>query len=207
MGYLDSQNAQPRKSDDLDRHAGQGAAVRGHALASVVKAQVDGRGRRVSGGPRGRPLVPARSIRRRICCAPAIGPVGHLKEMGHSGRDGALEGVGQAADGSSLDRAVILHPPWRSHMNEHTRRHIQVCGCATPRDCRALPKATCFVVFLSKSAWHAVGAQIGFAAHLRQTRPTPRPGAGQARLGATRGAEPIVQFNLPVRHARPRPPE
>ena len=69
MGYLDAETRKRAEPDDLDRHAGQGAAVRGHALR-----RRQGAGRR----PRDRSSAaarsscpPARSIRRRICCAPA----------------------------------------------------------------------------------------------------------------------------------------
>ena len=51
-----------------------------------------------------------------------IGPVGHLREMGIPVRDGS-RGRRPAADGSSLDRAVVLHPPRRAHERAHPAPH------------------------------------------------------------------------------------
>ena len=55
MGYLDSETRKRRQSDDLDRHAGQGVAVRGHPLR-----RCEGASRRPRPGvsrPRGRPFL------------------------------------------------------------------------------------------------------------------------------------------------------
>ena len=44
-------------------------------------------------------------------------------------------------------------------MNEHTRRHIQV-GLRYSSGLPGVPKGDMFVAVMSKSAWHAVGAQL-----------------------------------------------
>ena len=114
-GLSRSRDAQARQSDDLDRHAGQGAVVRGHALR-----RRQGGGRRPEQEFRGREVVlscgaihsPAHLLRA------GIGPVGHLREMGIPVRDGPC-GRRSAPDGSSLDRAVVLHPPRRAHERAH----------------------------------------------------------------------------------------
>ena len=118
-GLSRSRDAQARQSDDLDRHAGQGAAVRGHALR-----RREGAGRRPGAGvprQRGHPLLrrdpfAGASVARRH--RPGRTPEGD----GHSGRDGPC-GRRPAADGSSLDLAVVLHPPRRAHERAHPAPH------------------------------------------------------------------------------------
>src|ERR1700704_107323 len=121
-----------------------------------VKAQVDGREQEF----RGREVVlscgaihsPAHLLRA------GIGPVGHLKEMGIPVLMG-LEGVGQRLmDHPSIALSSFVRPGAR--MNEHTRRHIQV-ALRYSSGLPGVPRGDMFVVVLSKSAWHAVGAQIG----------------------------------------------
>ena len=107
-----------------------------------------------------------------------IGPVGHLKEMGIPVLMG-LEGVGQRLmDHPSISLSSFIRRGAR--MNEHTRRHIQV-GLRYSSGLPGVPKGDMFVAVLSKSAWHAVGAQIGSLLDLRQ-QDLLRDRAGQARL-------------------------
>jgi 5-(hydroxymethyl)furfural/furfural oxidase len=154
-----------------------------------VKAQVNGREEEF----RGREVVlscgaihsPAHLLRA------GIGPVGHLKEMGIPIVMG-LEGVGQRLmDHPSIALSSFIHPGAR--MNEHTRRHIQV-ALRYSSELPGVPRGDMFVAVLSKSAWHAVGAQI--ASLLTFVNKTYSE-TGQVKLAARDPrAEPIVQFNL-----------
>ncbi|HEY3794772.1 MAG TPA: GMC oxidoreductase, partial [Bradyrhizobium sp.] len=120
-----------------------------------------------------------------------IGPVGHLKEMGIPIVMG-LEGVGQRLmDHPSIALSSFIRPGAR--MNGHTRRHIQV-GLRYSSGLPGVPGGDMFVAVLSKSAWHAVGAQI--ASLLTFVNKTYSE-TGQVRLASCDPrAEPIVQFNL-----------
>jgi 5-(hydroxymethyl)furfural/furfural oxidase len=154
-----------------------------------VKAQVDGREQEF----RGREVVlscgaihsPAHLLRA------GIGPVGHLKEMGIPVVMG-LEGVGQRLmDHPSIALSSFIHPGAR--MNEHTRRHIQV-ALRYSSGLSGVPSGDMFVAVLSKSAWHAVGAQI--ASLLTFVNKTYSE-TGQVKLASRDPrAEPIVEFNL-----------
>jgi 5-(hydroxymethyl)furfural/furfural oxidase len=120
-----------------------------------------------------------------------IGPVGHLKEMGIPIVMG-LEGVGQRLmDHPSISLSSFIRRGAR--MNEHTRRHIQV-GLRYSSGISGVPSGDMFVAVLSKSAWHAVGAQIGsLLTFVNKTYSE----TGQVRLASRDpGAEPVVQFNL-----------
>ena len=120
-----------------------------------------------------------------------IGPVGHLKEMGIPVLIG-LEGVGQRLmDHPSISLSSFIRPGAR--MNEHTRRHIQV-GLRYSSGLSGVPKGDMFVAVLSKSAWHAVGAQIGsLLAFVNKTYSE----TGQVKLASRDPrAEPTVEFNL-----------
>jgi 5-(hydroxymethyl)furfural/furfural oxidase len=154
-----------------------------------VKAQVDGREQEF----RGREVVlscgaihsPAHLLRG------GIGPVGHLKEMGIPIVMG-LEGVGQRLmDHPSIALSSFIRPGAR--MNEHTRRHIQV-GLRYSSELSGVPKGDMFVAVLSKSAWHAVGAQIGsLLTFVNKTYSE----TGQVKLASRDPRiEPIVEFNL-----------
>src|SRR6266853_5419561 len=154
-----------------------------------VKAQVDGREQQF----RGREIVlscgaihsPAHLLRA------GIGPVGHLKEMGIPVVMG-LEGVGQRLmDHPSIALSSFIRPGAR--MNEHTRRHIQV-ALRYSSGLPGIPGGDMFVAVLSKSAWHAVGAQI--ASLLTFVNKTYSE-TGQVKLASRDPLiEPIVQFNL-----------
>ncbi len=154
-----------------------------------VKAQVDGREQEF----RGREVVlscgaihsPAHLLRA------GIGPVGHLKEMGIPIVMG-LEGVGQRLmDHPSIALSSFIRPGAR--MNEHTRRHIQV-ALRYSSGLSGVPSGDMFVAVLSKSAWHAVGAQI--ASLLTFVNKTYSE-TGQVKLASRDPRmEPIVEFNL-----------
>jgi 5-(hydroxymethyl)furfural/furfural oxidase len=154
-----------------------------------VKAQVEGREEEF----RGREVIlscgaihsPAHLLRA------GIGPVGHLKEMGIPIVMG-LEGVGQRLmDHPSIALSSFIRPGAR--MNEHTRRHIQV-ALRYSSGLSGVPKGDMFVAVLSKSAWHAVGAQI--ASLLTFVNKTYSE-TGQVKLASRDPLmEPIVEFNL-----------
>jgi 5-(hydroxymethyl)furfural/furfural oxidase len=154
-----------------------------------VKAEVDGREREF----RGREVIlscgaihsPAHLMRA------GIGPVGHLKAMGIPVLMG-LEGVGQRLmDHPSISLSSFIRPGAR--MNAHTRRHVQV-ALRYSSGLSGVPGGDMFVVVLSKSAWHAVGAQIG---SLLTCVYKTYSETGQVKLASRDPrAEPVVEFNL-----------
>jgi 5-(hydroxymethyl)furfural/furfural oxidase len=154
-----------------------------------VKAQVDGREQEF----RGREVVlscgaihsPAHLLRA------GIGPVGHLKAMGIPVVMG-LEGVGQRLmDHPSIALSSFIRRGAR--MNAHTRRHVQV-ALRYSSGLSGIPGGDMFVVVLSKSAWHAVGAQIG---SLLTCVYKTYSETGQVKLASRDPwAEPVVEFNL-----------
>jgi 5-(hydroxymethyl)furfural/furfural oxidase len=120
-----------------------------------------------------------------------IGPVGHLMDMGIPVLMG-LEGVGQRLmDHPSISLSSFVRRGAR--MNEHTRRHIQM-GLRYSSGLSGVPKGDMFVAVLTKSAWHAVGAQIGsLLTFVNKTYSE----TGQVKLASRDpSAEPIVEFNL-----------
>ncbi len=120
-----------------------------------------------------------------------IGPVGHLRELGIPVLVG-LEGVGQRLmDHPSISLSSYIRRGAR--MNEHSRRHVQV-GLRYSSGLPGIPKGDMFVAALSKSAWHAVGAQIGsLLTFVNKTYSE----TGQVKLASRDPrAEPIVEFNL-----------
>jgi 5-(hydroxymethyl)furfural/furfural oxidase len=188
MGYLDSQtrrrvNLKISTDTEVKELLFEGTRCVG------VKAQVDGREQEF----RGREVVlscgaihsPAHLLRA------GIGPVGHLKAMGIPIVMG-LEGVGQRLmDHPSIALSSFIRPGAR--MNEHTRRHIQV-ALRYSSGLPGVPSGDMFVAVLSKSAWHAVGAQI--ASLLTFVNKTYSE-TGQVKLASRDPrVEPIVQFNL-----------
>jgi 5-(hydroxymethyl)furfural/furfural oxidase len=154
-----------------------------------VKADVDGREQEF----RGREVVlscgaihsPAHLLRA------GIGPVGHLKEMGIAVVMG-LEGVGQRLmDHPSIALSSFIRRGART--NAHTRRHVQV-ALRYSSGLSGIPNGDMFVVVLSKSAWHAVGAQIG---SLLTCVYKTYSETGQIKLASRDPwAEPVVEFNL-----------
>jgi 5-(hydroxymethyl)furfural/furfural oxidase len=78
-------------------------------------------------------------------------------------------------------------------MNAHTRRHVQV-ALRYSSGLSGVPGGDMFVVVLSKSAWHAVGARIG---SLLTCVYKTYSETGQIKLASRDPwAEPIVEFNL-----------
>jgi 5-(hydroxymethyl)furfural/furfural oxidase len=103
-----------------------------------------------------------------------------------------LEGVGQRLmDHPSIALSSFIRPGAR--MNEHTRRHVQV-GLRYSSELSGVPKGDMFVAVLSKSAWHAVGAQIGsLLTFVNKTYSE----TGQVKLASRDPLmEPVVEFNL-----------
>ena len=120
-----------------------------------------------------------------------IGPVGHLREMGIPVVMG-LAGVGQRLmDHPSIALSYFLRRGAR--MNEHTRRQMQL-GLRYSSGLSGVPAGDMFVVVLNKSAWHAVGEQIGsLLTFVNKTYSE----TGQVKLASRDPlAEPIVEFNL-----------
>src|SRR5208283_929182 len=120
-----------------------------------------------------------------------IGPAGHLRELGIE-VVAHVPGVGQRLmDHPSISVSSFIKP--ESRLNGMTRRHILLAlryssgiGDAPPGDM--------FVAGVSKSAWHAVGEQIGslLAAVYKTYSET-----GQVKLASRDWrAEPVVEFNL-----------
>jgi 5-(hydroxymethyl)furfural/furfural oxidase len=120
-----------------------------------------------------------------------IGPVGQLRDMGIPVLM-ALEGVGQRLmDHPSISLSSFVRRGAR--MNDHTRRHIHM-GFRYSSGLSGTPKGDMFVAALTKSAWHAVGAQIGsLLLFVNKTYSE----TGQVKLASRDpAAEPIVEFNL-----------
>jgi 5-(hydroxymethyl)furfural/furfural oxidase len=188
MGYLDD-HTRRRANLTISTHTQVKELLFEGTRCVGVKAQVDGREQEF----RGREVIlscgaihsPAHLLRA------GIGPVGHLKEMGIPVLMG-LEGVGQRLmDHPSIALSSFIRPGAR--MNEHTRRHIQV-ALRYSSGLPGVPKGDMFVAVLSKSAWHAVGAQI--ASLLTFVNKTYSE-TGQVKLASRDPLkEPIVQFNL-----------
>ena len=188
MGYLDSETRR-RANLTISTDTQVKELLFEGTRCVGVKAQVDGREQEF----RGREVVlscgaihsPAHLLRA------GIGPVGHLREMGIPIVMG-LEGVGQRLmDHPSIALSSFIRPGAR--MNEHTRRHIQV-GLRYSSGLPGVPRGDMFVAVLSKSAWHAVGAQI--ASLLTFVNKTYSE-TGQVKLASRDPqAEPIVEFNL-----------
>jgi 5-(hydroxymethyl)furfural/furfural oxidase len=188
MGYLDSETRK-RANLTISTDTQVKELLFEGTRCVGVKAQVGGREQEF----RGREVVlscgaihsPAHLLRA------GIGPVGHLKEMGISVLMG-LPGVGQRLmDHPSIALSCFIRPDAR--MNELTRRHVQV-GLRYSSGLPGVPSGDMFVAVLSKSAWHAVGAQIGsLLTFVNKTYSE----TGQVKLASRDPQrEPIVEFNL-----------
>jgi 5-(hydroxymethyl)furfural/furfural oxidase len=188
MGYLDRETRK-RPNLTISTHTQVRELVFEGTRCIGVKALVDGKEQEF----RGREIVlscgafhsPAHLLRA------GIGPVGHLKDRGIPVLVG-LAGVGQRLmDHPSISLSSYVRRGAR--MNEHTRRHVQV-GLRYSSGLRGVPKGDMFVAVLSKSAWHAVGAQIGsLLTFVNKTYSE----TGQVKLASRDpSAEPIVEFNL-----------
>ena len=154
-----------------------------------VKALIDGKETEFRGGEvivsSGAIYSPAHLLRA------GIGPVGHLRDLGIPVLT-ALPGVGQRLmDHPSISLSSFVRRGAR--MNEHTRRHMQL-GLRYSSGLPGVPKGDMFVVVLSKSAWHAVGEQIG-SLHARAYKTYSQ--TGQVKLASCDWrSEPIVELNL-----------
>jgi 5-(hydroxymethyl)furfural/furfural oxidase len=188
MGYLDTETRKRANLTILTRTQVKELLFEGTRCVGV-RARIDGREQEF----RGREVIlscgaihsPAHLLRA------GIGPVGHLKAMGIPVVAG-LEGVGQRLmDHPSISLSSFIRRGAR--MNGHTRRHVQV-GLRYSSGLPGVPDGDMFVVVLSKSAWHAVGAQIGsMITFVNKTYSE----TGQVKLASRDPwAEPIVEFNL-----------
>jgi 5-(hydroxymethyl)furfural/furfural oxidase len=154
-----------------------------------VKALVDGKETEFRGGEvivsSGAIHSPAHLLRA------GVGPAGQLRDLGIE-VVAHVPGVGQRLmDHPSISVSSFIKPG--SRLGDMTRRHILLAlryssgiGDAPPGDM--------FVAGVSKSAWHAVGEQIGslLAAVYKTYSET-----GQVRLASRDWrAEPVVEFNL-----------
>jgi 5-(hydroxymethyl)furfural/furfural oxidase len=188
MGYLDSETRGRANLTILTDTPVNELMFEGTRCVGV-KAQVDGREQEF----RGHEVIlscgaihsPAHLLRA------GIGPVGHLTELGIPVVMG-LEGVGQRLmDHPSIALSSFIRRGAR--MNEHTRRHIHV-ALRYSSGLSDVPRGDMFVAALSKSAWHAVGAQI---ASLLTFVNKAYSETGQVKLASRDPrAEPIVEFNL-----------
>src|SRR5580658_4558663 len=154
-----------------------------------VKALVDGRETEF----RGREIIvssgaihsPAHLLRA------GIGPAGHLRDLGIE-VVAHVPGVGQRLmDHPAISVSSFIKP--QARLNELTRRHI-LLALRYSSGIGGAPAGDMFVAGVSKSAWHAVGEQIGslLAALYKTFSET-----GQVRLqSADPRVEPLVEFNL-----------
>jgi 5-(hydroxymethyl)furfural/furfural oxidase len=117
--------------------------------------------------------------------------VGHLRDLGID-VVAHVPGVGQRLmDHPSISVSSFIKPECR--LNGLTRHHIML-GLRYSSGIGGAPPSDMFVASLSKSAWHAVGEQIGslFARPYKTYSET-----GQVKLASRDWrAEPIVELNL-----------
>jgi 5-(hydroxymethyl)furfural/furfural oxidase len=121
-----------------------------------------------------------------------IGPSGHLRELGIDVVS-HLPGVGQRLmDHPSIALSSFIKPPARMTLQQ-SRRHVLV-GLRYTSGIGGAPQGDMFVVCVSKSAWHAVGEQIGsLLVFVNKTYSE----TGQVKLTSRDWrAEPLVEFNL-----------
>jgi 5-(hydroxymethyl)furfural/furfural oxidase len=121
-----------------------------------------------------------------------IGPSGHLRELGIDVLS-HLPGVGQRLmDHPSIALSSFIKPPARMTLQQ-SRRHVLV-GLRYTSGIGGAPQGDMFVVCVSKSAWHAVGEQIGsLLVFVNKTYSE----TGQVKLTSRDWrAEPLVEFNL-----------
>jgi 5-(hydroxymethyl)furfural/furfural oxidase len=158
-----------------------------------VKALVDGKDTEFRvGESRGEVVVSSGAIHSPAHLLRAgVGPAGDLKDLGIP-VVANLPGVGQRLmDHPSISVSSFIKPEAR--LGDLTRRHI-LLALRYSSGLGGAPSGDMFVASVSKSAWHAVGAQIGslLAAVYKTFSET-----GQVKLAARDWrAEPIVEFNL-----------
>jgi 5-(hydroxymethyl)furfural/furfural oxidase len=120
-----------------------------------------------------------------------IGPAGALRDLGIEVRAN-LAGVGQRLmDHPSISVSSFIKPDAR--LNGITRRHI-LLALRYSSEIGGAPPGDMFAAAVSKSAWHAVGEQIGsllLAVYKTYSE------TGQVKLQSRDWrAEPMVEFNL-----------
>jgi 5-(hydroxymethyl)furfural/furfural oxidase len=154
-----------------------------------VKALVDGAETEFRGGEiivsSGAIHSPAHLLRA------GIGPAGHLRDLGID-VIAHVPGVGQRLmDHPSISISSFIKPKYR--LNGLTRHHILV-GLRYSSGIGGAPHGDMFVAGISKSAWHAIGEQIGslFARPYKTYSET-----GQVKLVSRDWrTEPMVELNL-----------
>src|SRR5499427_2392873 len=154
-----------------------------------VKALVDGKETEFRGGE---VIVSSGAIHSPTHLLRAgVGPAGHLRDLGID-VVAHVPGVGQRLmDHPSISVSSFIKPECR--LNGLTRHHI-LLGLRYSSGIGGAPPSDMFVASLSKSAWHAVGEQIGslFARPYKTYSET-----GQVKLASRDWmAEPIVELNL-----------
>lgn len=121
-----------------------------------------------------------------------IGPAAHLRDHG-IGIVADLPGVGQGLmDHPAISLSCFIKPEARI-VTEATRRHMLV-GLRFSSGIEGAPAGDMFMSVASKSAWHAVGEQVGSMLTWVNKTYSQR---GQVRLVSTDWrAHPDVEFNL-----------
>ncbi|MBW6396370.1 GMC family oxidoreductase N-terminal domain-containing protein [Roseomonas sp. HJA6] len=121
-----------------------------------------------------------------------IGPAAHLKDLGIEVR-ADLPGVGQGLmDHPAISLSCFIKPQARLNRTP-LRRHINV-GLRFSSGIEGAPAGDMFMAAASKSAWHAVGEQIGSMLTWVNKTYSQR---GQVRLLSTDWRQhPDVEFNL-----------
>jgi len=154
-----------------------------------VKALVDGKETEFRGGEvivsSGAIYSPAHLLRA------GIGPAGHLRDLGIEIVAHA-PGVGRRLmDHPSISVSSFIKPEFR--LGGLTRRHI-LLALRYSSGIGGAPPGDMSVIAISKSAWHAVGEQIG-SLHARAYKTYSQ--TGQVKLASRDWrAEPIVELNL-----------
>jgi 5-(hydroxymethyl)furfural/furfural oxidase len=192
IGYLDPgtrlrQNLTISPSTQVTRLLFEGTRCVG------VKALVAGQETEFRvGGSRGEVIVSSGAIHSPAHLLRAgVGPAGDLRDLGIE-VTAHVPGVGQRLmDHPSVSVSSFIKPECR--LNGMTRRHI-LLALRYSSGIGDAPDGDMFVASVSKSAWHAVGEQIGslLAAVYKTFSET-----GQVKLASPDWrAEPIVEFNL-----------
>lgn len=189
IGYLDTETRQ-RQNLTLSTETQVASLIFEGTRCVGVRALVKGREQEF----RGREIIlstgaihsPAHLMRA------GIGPAAHLKEMGIPVLAN-LAGVGQGLmDHPSISLSSFIRPKARLD-DRKTRRHLLV-GLRYSSGLPETPAGDMFMAPISKSAWHAVGEQIG--SMLTWVNKTYSE-AGQVRLASRDWRQhPVVEFNL-----------
>lgn len=121
-----------------------------------------------------------------------IGPAAHLRQMGIEVR-ADVPGVGQGLmDHPAISLSCFVKPEARLNRTR-LRRHMLV-GLRFSSGIEGAPQGDMFMSVASKSAWHAVGEQIGSMLTWVNKTYSER---GQVQLASTDWRQhPVVEFNL-----------